>query len=143
MRSHWRTVSATVHFLSSSRHTEYDCVACGRCCYYNKPDYALLYPEDIVAFGPAGLAKHTTKSTLSGEFLRAGEDGTEIYMRMENGHCCALNVTPGVSYICSIYENRPLLCRMFDPGSADCLEARARPTQEMPPATCVAPCRPK
>lgn len=119
--------------MKSSSRTEYDCVACGRCCYYNKPNYALLYPEDIVAFGPARLAKHTTKSTLSGESLRAGEDGSEIYMRMENGHCCALNVTPGVSYTCSIYEDRPLLCRMFEPGNADCLEARARPTQEMPP----------
>jgi Fe-S-cluster containining protein len=124
--------------LESSNRAEYDCIACGRCCYYNKPDYALLYPEDIVAFGPAGLAKHTTKSTLSGKSLRPGEDGSEIYMRMENGHCCALEVTPDVSYTCSIYEGSPLLCRMFEPGSADCLEARARPTQEMPPNTCGA-----
>ncbi len=123
--------------LKSSSHTEYDCVACGRCCYYNKPNYALLYPEDIAAFGPAMLAKYTAKSTLAGALLRAGEDGTEIFMRMENGHCCALCVNPGVSYTCSIYETRPLLCRMYEPGSTDCLEARARPTQEMPPDTDV------
>lgn len=138
MGSHWWAASSIVHPLESPSRTEYDCVACGRCCYYNKPDYALLYPEDIVAFGPARLARHTTKSTLSGASLRPGEDGSEIYMRMENGHCCALDVTPGVSYTCSIYEDRPLLCRMFEPGNADCLEARARPTQEMPPDPCVA-----
>jgi Fe-S-cluster containining protein len=119
--------------LTSSSPAEYDCVACGRCCYYNKPNYALLYPEDIAAFRVAGLARLTTKSTLSGDSLRAGEDGSEIYMRMENGRCCALDVNPGVSYKCSIYEDRPLLCRMYEPGNAECLEARARPTQEMPP----------
>jgi Fe-S-cluster containining protein len=118
--------------LKPSTSNDYDCVACGRCCYESNPDYAFLYPEDIAAFGPAGLARYTTKSKRSHESLRPGEDGSEIYMRMENGHCCALNVNPGVSYTCSIYENRPLLCRMYEPGGADCLEARARPTQEMP-----------
>lgn len=117
----------------SSSPNEYDCVACGRCCYYNKPDYALLYPEDIEAFGPAALAKYTAKSTLSGASLRPGDRSSDIFMRMENGHCCALDVVPGATYTCSIYEHRPLLCEMYQPGSADCLEARARPTQEMPP----------
>ncbi len=121
--------------LVSSSDKEYDCIACGRCCYYNKPNYVLLYPQDIEAFGLAGLTKHTAKSTLSGASLRAGEDSSEMYMRMDNGHCCALDVVPGVSYACSIYKDRPLLCEMFEPGSADCLEARARPTQEMPPDT--------
>lgn len=119
--------------MDSQTSTEYDCVACGRCCYYNAPNYVLLYPEDISDFGPAAIAKHTVKSTLSANSLRPGEDGSEIYMRMENGHCCALDVNPGVSYACSIYKDRPLLCRMYEPGSVDCLDARKRPTQEMPP----------
>ena len=118
----------------TSKRGEYDCVTCGRCCFYNKPNYVLLYHEDILEFGPAWLANFTAISTLSGAALRAGEDGSEVYMRMENGHCCALEVTPSVRYACSIYQKRPLLCRMFEPGSPDCLEARARPTQEMPPA---------
>ncbi len=122
-----------VNGLETSSATEFDCVACGRCCYYNKPNYAMLYPEDIATFGRARLARYTAKSTLSGAELRPGEDSSEIFMRMENGHCCALDVTPGVSYKCSIYSDRPLLCRMYEPGNADCLEARARPTQEMPP----------
>ena len=112
---------------------EYACVACGRCCYYNQPSYVLLYPEDIEVFRLAGIEGLTVKSALSGEACRAGEDGSEIYMRMENGHCCALDVTPGESYKCSIYPDHPLLCRMFEPGNPQCLEARARPTQEMPP----------
>lgn len=121
--------------MNASDSDQYDCISCGRCCYYDQPNYALLFPEDIAVFGPAGLAEHTVKSTLSGESLRPGEDGSEIYMRMENGHCCALEVNPGVSYKCSIYPDRPLLCRVFEPGNSECLEARARPTQEKLPTS--------
>ncbi len=111
--------------LETEKSSEFDCVACGRCCYHDQPNYALLYPEDIAAFGPENLAKFTTRSTLSGAALRGGEDGSEIYMRMEHGHCRALEVIPGVSYKCSIYSNRPLVCRIFEPGGPECLEARA------------------
>lgn len=119
--------------MSASETDQYDCIACGRCCYHDQPNYAQLFPEDIAAFGPDRLAKYAEKSTLSGDSLRPGEDGSEMYMRMENGHCCALEVTPGVRYECSIYPDRPLLCRVFEPGNSECLKARARPTVEKLP----------
>ena len=125
-----------VRTLTPSEPNQYDCISCGRCCYYDQPNYAILFPEDVAVFGPAGLAEYTAKSTLSGASLRPGEDGSEIYMRMDNGRCCALEVTPGVSYECAIYADRPLVCQMFEPGGSECLKARARPTQEMLPARC-------
>lgn len=101
---------------------EYDCVACGKCCFH-APNYVELFPEDLVRLGDKRTARFAVKSTLSKAQRRPGEhDGTR-FMRMENGHCAALEITHG-AFLCSIYEDRPLLCRVFEPGSPSCLEAR-------------------
>ena len=119
-----------VHRLSSSDPTEYDCTTCGRCCYSDEPEYAFLHPEDLEAFDRAGLNDHTMESSRG---RRTGGRIPEFYMRMEKGRCCALDVLPGNKYSCSIYEDRPLLCRIFEPGGSECLKARERPTQEVQP----------
>lgn len=102
--------------------TTYDCLACGACCHAG-PNYVLLYEEDLVVLRQRGAMHLTARSTL--EVPRAGETGEELYMRSESGHCVALDPVPG-RWACTIYEDRPLLCRVFEPGSKPCLEARAR-----------------
>lgn len=47
------------------------------------------------------------------------------YMRMSEGHCAALEIRelPGGArdYFCTIYEQRPQICRNLERGSAACL----------------------
>ena len=44
--------------------------------------------------------------------------------RLDDGWCAALDRR---SMSCSIYLNRPLICREFDMGGPDCQEERMRP----------------
>lgn len=107
---------------------EYDCVACGRCCFHGA-NYVQVFEEDYVRLGPVNVQKFVVPSTLTPAQRRPGEDESTRFMRMEGGHCAALSVEPG-RYACTIYEQRPILCEVFAPGSPSCLEARARPTQQ-------------
>ena len=43
-------------------------------------------------------------------------------LRLDDGWCSALDRE---SFRCSIYENRPLICREFEMGSYECHEERA------------------
>ena len=103
--------------------TTYDCLACGRCCYAG-PNYVEVFPEDLVKLGPARVREFVVKSTLAVDKRRAGENDSTRFMRMENGHCAALDPQPG-RYACTVYADRPLLCEVYEPGSPDCLKARA------------------
>lgn len=103
---------------------EFDCVACGKCCFHG-PDYVPLYDEDLVALGPVRVAALTTLHVLPREQWATGENEQTRFMRSEGGHCAALQVSPG-RYFCSVYEDRPLRCAVFAPGSPACLAARAR-----------------
>lgn len=47
--------------------------------------------------------------------------GNRLYMRMAEGHCAALtmDLTSG-RFLCSVYAERPLVCRELVRGSAAC-----------------------
>jgi Fe-S-cluster containining protein len=114
----------------SSRNTsglgkDYDCLACGRCCFAGT-NYVQLFPDDLVLLGAARVAALTVGSTLEGTTLRAGEDGTERFMKMKDGHCISLGAAKG-HYPCDVYEDRPLLCRVYEAGSPACEALRAKP----------------
>ncbi len=109
----------------------YDCLACGRCCFHGN-DYVQVFEEDLVRLGPVNWEKYVVPSTLAAAERRAGEDESTRFMRMRNGHCDALDPVPG-RWACTIYEARPILCEVFEPGSPSCLKARARPTQHLDP----------
>jgi Fe-S-cluster containining protein len=48
--------------------------------------------------------------------------GNRCYMRMEGGHCTALEIDPvRRRFTCSIYEARPDVCRSLDRGTGACL----------------------
>jgi hypothetical protein len=46
------------------------------------------------------------------------------FMRNEDERCAALDVSQPGRFLCSIYERRPDDCRIVEPGSPCCLEAR-------------------
>jgi len=49
------------------------------------------------------------------------ENGSESMLRLEDGKCSALNRD---TLLCSIYENRPWVCREFEMGSYECINER-------------------
>ena len=55
------------------------------------------------------------------------------YMRMQNGHCAALEVkrmpSGVVDFFCAIYARRPATCRDLGRGSAECLAELDRKAQ--------------
>ena len=52
-------------------------------------------------------------------------DGTRAHMRMHEGHCSALEIdSEPEHYVCSVYEERPQVCRDLARGSSACLAER-------------------
>jgi uncharacterized protein len=50
------------------------------------------------------------------------EWGAETMLRLDDGWCSAIDRE---TFMCSIYENRPLICREFEMGSYECISERA------------------
>lgn len=55
------------------------------------------------------------------EHIAVDEWGGESMLRLADGWCSALDRE---TYSCTIYENRPWICREFEMGSHECLEER-------------------
>ena len=49
--------------------------------------------------------------------------GGETMLRLDDGWCSALDRE---TFLCTIYENRPWICREFEMGSYECLEERGK-----------------
>ena len=47
-----------------------------------------------------------------------------LFMNKQGGRCIALTGRVGIDPLCSIYPNRPKICRVFLAGSRQCLEVR-------------------
>jgi Fe-S-cluster containining protein len=91
-----------------------DCVDCGRCCHH-PPNTVELLEADEARLTEAELARLTVVHPRPPHFRFVVNDG---------GRCGALDVSAPGRYPCSIYERRPLGCRVVEPGSPCCLEAR-------------------
>lgn len=85
--------------------TDFDCQACGACCSKLAVD---VDPFDEV---PVHLTKD---DRIVGPI-----------MRERKGQCICLKGQIGVKVRCSIYENRPTVCRVFRPGNNMCLTVRS------------------
>lgn len=103
----------------------FDCTICGACCF-GKRDYVQVFPVDAARLGPARTAELVAPAVgeISASVGRASEP--QRYMKMTHGRCSALVNAPPNRLLCSVYEDRPVLCRALEPGSGACLEARAR-----------------
>lgn len=76
------------------------CFSCGRCCF-GPTKYVQVFDEDLGALGPALAEKFVVTAAEKDRF-----------MRMEDGHCAALDTSNG-QFKCGIYEQRPLICRVY------------------------------
>ena len=91
-----------------------DCVACGRCCHHG-PSTVHLLETDETRLGDELLAQYTYVSPKPPYFRFVKNDGAR---------CGGLDASIAGSYPCRIYERRPDDCRIVQPGSPACLEAR-------------------
>jgi len=96
-----------------------DCVACGRCCHHGPSTVHLLEPDEArVLADPEG---HGILRRLT--LLDDRPPGWR-FLRNTGVRCAALDVTVPGRFACSIYRVRPDDCRIVEPASPVCLEAR-------------------
>lgn len=83
----------------------YDCSKCGACCV---DQLLLLHTDDQVPL-----------------HMKEPMQLTEGYrMRLVNGRCAAFRGRLGIDASCSIYDQRPDICRVMAPGSWACKDIR-------------------
>ena len=82
------------------------CLECGACCFSRLDTYVRVTGEDYARLGNEAAQVTTCV-------------GNRCYMRMERGHCAALEVSPG-RYACTVYALRPEICRTLERGSPSC-----------------------
>lgn len=94
-----------------------------------------VFADDVARLGPARTAELVAPSVgeTPASVGRASEP--RRFMIMTHGHCKALRTDVPGRFLCAVYEDRPMLCRALEPGSAPCLEARARRGVDPPPAS--------
>jgi uncharacterized protein len=63
-----------------------------------------------------------TDTGVPDHFIELDKWGGQTMARLDDGWCAALNRQ---SMKCSIYENRPWVCREFEMGEHECLTERA------------------
>jgi Fe-S-cluster containining protein len=91
-----------------------DCVACGRCCHHPPRTVHLLEADD---------ARMSAATLFRLTVLDPRPPGWR-FMKNEGDRCAALDVSVEGRFPCSVYDERPEDCRIVEPGSPCCLEAR-------------------
>src|SRR5580698_4790884 len=96
-----------------------DCVRCGRCCHHGPSTVHLLDADEArVLARPGGEALLARLTVLDDR-----PPGWR-FVRNEGSRCGALDVSVPERFPCSMYDVRPDDCRLVEPGSPACLEAR-------------------
>jgi hypothetical protein len=96
-----------------------DCVGCGRCCHHGPSTVHLLDVDEARVLAlPDGEAILTRLTVLDER-----PPGWR-FVRNAGHRCAALDVSVPGHFPCSIYDIRPDDCRIVEPGSPTCLEAR-------------------
>ncbi len=93
---------------------EYDCTDCGACCQ--------CYPIFASEFDAAREPKIAEEGIRLDDFLRKKRVAYRLYPLPFLDACAFLKSDK----LCRIYETRPDVCRAFQPGSEQCVEARRR-----------------
>lgn len=91
-----------------------DCVACGRCCHHGPRTVHLLEPDE--ARMGKRLLELYTEIDARPPFFR--------FVKNDGARCAGLDVSTPGRYPCALYDVRPDDCRIVEPGSPACLEAR-------------------
>jgi Fe-S-cluster containining protein len=94
-------------------------VSCGRCCHHGPSTVHLLESDEArVLAHPDGDAILRRLTVLD-----ARPPGWR-FVKNTGERCAALDVSTPGRFPCSMYEVRPDDCRIVEPGSPACLEAR-------------------
>lgn len=96
-----------------------DCVGCGRCCHHGPRTVHLLETDEARILASPGGEAILRRLTV----LEAKPPGFR-FVRNAGDRCGALDVSVPGRYPCAIYSVRPDDCRIVEPGSPACLEAR-------------------
>lgn len=83
-----------------------ECTSCGICCTSTMARYVRLFESDVERLGER-LDQYA--HLIDGHY----------YLRMEGGRCVALGVTR-LGVACTIYDERPCVCRELARGSFEC-----------------------
>jgi Fe-S-cluster containining protein len=99
----------------------FDCLECGRCCY-QREGTILVTESDLLRW-------HRQKRFDILDGIGPGHFSQEAFHTQTSGACIHHGL-PGKPHACDIYETRGEVCRSFEVGSQQCLEARRTlPTQ--------------
>jgi Fe-S-cluster containining protein len=96
-----------------------DCVACGRCCHHPSSTVHMLDTDEARV-----LARPDGAELLRRLTVVDGRPPGWRFLRNAGARCAALDVSEPGRFTCRIYEVRPDDCRLVEPGSPACLEAR-------------------
>jgi Fe-S-cluster containining protein len=96
-----------------------DCVACGRCCHHGPSTVHLLESDEARVLARADGEAILRRLTV----LDPRPPGWR-FLRNTGYRCAALDVSRAGRFPCAIYDVRPDDCRIVEPGSPACLEAR-------------------
>ena len=83
--------------------TEIACSNCQACCCR----------LEVILISDTGVPR---------EHVKMDQWGGEVMARLEDGYCSALDRK---TFMCTIYEQRPWVCREFEAGSYECMNERS------------------
>ncbi|MFT6438186.1 MAG: Fe-S-cluster containining protein [Candidatus Azotimanducaceae bacterium] len=63
-----------------------------------------------------------TDTNVPERYIVVDEHGGETMLRLDDGWCAALDRNTN---LCTIYEDRPWVCREFEMGSYECIKIRS------------------
>ncbi|MFT5826603.1 MAG: Fe-S-cluster containining protein [Yoonia sp.] len=107
-----KAVSLGPHMNPES--TEYDCTACGACCR----SFPIFASETDAVREPA----IRNEARRLPEHLETEDKAYQLFPLPFHTRCPYLKDDE----LCRIYESRPNVCRRFEAGSEQCIEARRR-----------------
>jgi uncharacterized protein len=96
-----------------------DCLACGRCCHHGPSTVHLLEPDEERVRSRAGGDELLRRLTVIDDRPPGWR-----FVRNTGERCAALDVSVPGRFPCVLYDVRPDDCRIVEPGSPSCLEAR-------------------
>lgn len=106
-------------FTARTPPPSFDCQMCGACCASKNPAdsvHVQIDDEDVAQI----------PNIMRGSLITSASAGTFLKTKKVAGQavCSALSGEVGKQCKCGIYKKRPMMCRLFEVGSAECLDAR-------------------
>jgi Fe-S-cluster containining protein len=100
-----------------------DCTRCGACCFSESDRHARVTGDDYERLGDD--AARLVVFLGNQAFMRLVRMDDVAGGTARVGHCAALVVDPSAgTFLCSVYDRRPDVCRDLDRGSPACAGER-------------------